>query len=194
MYIEGTTGPNTLDGTDHDDIIDGREGNDSLKGFGGNDRLDGGLGADQMIGGTGDDLYTVDDDGDTVVEYSGEGTDEVRSLVWLYTLPDHVENLTGTDARGQGLYGNSAGNILTGYVGNDGLSIRRAATTASTAARAMTGFPSIATTLMRRAMSFSTAATATTSSPSRTMSTTPPSRCSAATARIISAASAALRS
>jgi Ca2+-binding RTX toxin-like protein len=121
VYIEGTSGPDALDGTADADIIEGGEGGDILKGLGGNDRLDGGPGADEMSGGTGDDVYSVDDSGDVVIENAGEGTDEVRSFVWLYTLPDNVENLTGTDSRGQGLYGNALDNVITGYTGRDGL-------------------------------------------------------------------------
>ncbi|MEA3054140.1 MAG: hypothetical protein QOG72_3043 [Sphingomonadales bacterium] len=136
MNIEGTNAAETLNGTGSADVINGGAGDDVLNGLGGDDRLDGGSGADRMAGGSGDDVYIVDDDstalewnqagavtlqGDQVLENAGEGVDEVRSLVWLYTLPDNVENLTGTDARGQGLYGNALDNVITGFTGWDGL-------------------------------------------------------------------------
>jgi Ca2+-binding RTX toxin-like protein len=89
--------------------------------------LDGGPGADAMIGGAGDDTYVVDNAGDTVTEFTNEGTDTVQSSV-TFTLGDNVENLTltGTDPiNGTGnnfdniLIGNSAANVLAGGAGND---------------------------------------------------------------------------
>ncbi len=60
----------------------------------------------------GDDIFLVDNDGDTVVEAAGGGMDVVRSTV-DFTLPAHVENLEliGLATRG---YGNSLNNILQG--------------------------------------------------------------------------------
>ncbi|MBI5317275.1 MAG: putative Ig domain-containing protein [Nitrospirae bacterium] len=99
-----------------------------LTGNSGANLLDGKAGADQMSGGAGDDLYLVDNPGDTVIEQTGEGTlDSVTSSV-SYTLSPNVENLvlTGSAAiNGTGndqdnvLTGNSAANVLTGGAGND---------------------------------------------------------------------------
>src|SRR3954464_10147155 len=94
--INGTGGNDTLNGTSSADQIFGFGGDDILNGGGGNDRLDGGTGADTMSGGAGNDIYFVDDVGDSVIENSGEGTDEVRTTLASLTLGANVENLTFT--------------------------------------------------------------------------------------------------
>ena len=98
-----------------DQRLVGTSGGDTLTGGSGNDTLDGLGGADLMIGKAGNDIYYVDDSGDQVIENSGEGTDEVRTALADYTLPDNVENLTATaTAAGQILRGNALDNIVTG--------------------------------------------------------------------------------
>jgi Ca2+-binding RTX toxin-like protein len=98
-----------------------------ITGNGANNVLDGMAGADITTGGTGDDLYRVDDAGDSVVEASGAGTDSVEAAV-THTLGAHVENLTligSTAIDGSGndlaniILGNDAANVLAGHGGND---------------------------------------------------------------------------
>ena len=91
--------------------------------------LDGGLGADTLLGGLGDDIYTVNQADDVVVEDANAGFDLIRSAISL-ALGDHVEGLllTGTaalDGTGNSLNnslsGNSAANLLDGGAGADTL-------------------------------------------------------------------------
>jgi len=82
-----------------------------------------------MEGGAGDDLYTVDNAGDQLIEVAGEGTDTVLSSVSMSLASIlYVENLlaTGTDAialtgnaLANTLTGNVAANALNGGAGND---------------------------------------------------------------------------
>ena len=101
----------------------------SLQGNGGDNVLDGGLGADQMAGGLGDDTYRVDQAGDSITEFGGQGTDTVHAGV-SWALGNHLENLVLTgnsaiDAAGNALdnvlTGNAAANALSGSAGNDTL-------------------------------------------------------------------------
>ncbi|UVC08618.1 family 16 glycosylhydrolase [Rhizobium sp. TH2] len=90
----------------------------TLTGNSGNNILDGRAGADTMIGGLGDDTYQVDNTGDIVTEWSGEGLDTVNASV-THILSANVENLilTGTgDINGTG---NELANILTGNAGSN---------------------------------------------------------------------------
>jgi Ca2+-binding RTX toxin-like protein len=126
--INGTAGDDTLNGTNSADLIFGFGGNDILFGNGGNDQLDGGIGADAMSGGTGNDIYFVDDVGDTVTEASGEGTDQVRTTLAAYTLGLNVEKLrfmgtgsftgTGNDLNNE-IQGGASNDFLYGGIGYD---------------------------------------------------------------------------
>ncbi len=135
--LEAGAGNDLLAGGTGDDQLFGGSGNDELSGEGGNDRLyggdgtdilsggtnadelDGGSGADSMRGGTGSDIYHVDDSGDTVEENPGEGTDEVRTALAVYSLAANVENLTATSAANHDFRDNSGNNVITGAGGND---------------------------------------------------------------------------
>ncbi|MGB8598821.1 MAG: calcium-binding protein [Burkholderiales bacterium] len=134
--LSGDTGNDALIGNSGNDALFGGEGNDILAGGGdhdlldgglGNDYLDGGTGADEMKAGAGDDVYLVDNVGDTVTEAADAGIDTVKSTI-TYTLGDNLDNLTLTGAaaiNGTGnamaniLTGNSAANTLTGGLGDD---------------------------------------------------------------------------
>lgn len=92
-------------------------GNDTLFGFEGNDNLNGGIGADTMHGGSGNDIYTVDDAGDRVVETTNGldsgGIDTVKSSV-DFKLGAFVENLTLTGTASLEGTGNELANVITG--------------------------------------------------------------------------------
>ncbi len=136
--LTGTAGADTITGFATNDTINGLGGNDTLNGGGGNDTLYGGDGDDSLNGGTdtdlllgelGNDIYTVDNVGDNVIESINAGIDKINSSV-TYTISANVENLTltGTLAiNGTGndlnntITGNSAANQLSGGVGDDTL-------------------------------------------------------------------------
>ncbi|MBD2291935.1 cadherin-like domain-containing protein [Anabaena sphaerica FACHB-251] len=110
--------------------IKGSNQNDNLTGTGGNNYLDGGLGADTMSGGEGNDIYIIDNPGDTIIgEEENGGIDSVRSAV-SWVLGDNLENLiltgitaingTGNDLDNR-ITGNNAANNLSGGAGNDKL-------------------------------------------------------------------------
>ncbi|MEH7830501.1 beta strand repeat-containing protein [Gemmobacter denitrificans] len=105
------------------DSLTGAAGAESLFGGQGNDTLDGAAGGDSLSGGLGNDLYVVDSYGDIVTESAGQGSDEIRTTLASYSIfsNTHVENLTGTNAAGQTLTGNSGHNTMTGAGGNDSL-------------------------------------------------------------------------
>ena len=83
--------------------------------------LDGGAGADTLSGGVGNDLYLVDE-GDTIVEESGQGHDTVRSSTdWWLSNAANVEDLVLTgDAHIAGT-GNELANTITGNSGDNNL-------------------------------------------------------------------------
>ncbi|HEX8449633.1 MAG TPA: calcium-binding protein, partial [Allosphingosinicella sp.] len=101
--------------------LTGNGGDNLVSGWMGNDIIDGGAGADQMFGLGGDDVYYVDNAGDTVGEEESSGTDEVRTGLAAYSLAANVEYLTGTSGAGQALTGNASANRITGGAGKDSI-------------------------------------------------------------------------
>jgi VCBS repeat-containing protein len=125
VTVNGVAGVgDQLRGDGGDNAISGGAGNDMLLGFNGNDTLDGGAGTDTLVGGAGDDVYVVDSLSDVVTEAAGEGTDELRTTLNVFTLglnagSVNVENLTFIGAGNFRGDGNAAANIITGGGGND---------------------------------------------------------------------------
>jgi Ca2+-binding RTX toxin-like protein len=117
--LYGGSGNDWVQGNDGADMVYGEAGNDTLRGDAGADWLDGGTGADNMAGGTQDDTYVVDNIGDVVTEYAGQGTDTVRTMLTSYTLGAEVENLTYTGIQSFKGIGNGLDNVITGGIGND---------------------------------------------------------------------------
>ena len=126
----GNASDNVIVGGDGGNTLYGGAGNDRLTGGKGADLLDGGTGDDVMTGGMGDDVYIVDSAGDRVIEAANGGTDEVRTALASYALPDYVEKLTyvgvgafagtGNDLANT-IVGGNGGNTLYGMAGNDTL-------------------------------------------------------------------------
>ncbi|ARO22596.1 serralysin-like metalloprotease domain-containing protein [Rhizobium sp. TAL182] len=118
--VKAGSGNDTVTGNEADNTLWGNAGNDSLTGDSGNDTLDGGTGIDKLSGGVGDDIYIVDNAGDSVIENANEGTDTVRTKL-SYTLSTNVENLTYTGTTTFIGEGNAAANVITGGTGSDWL-------------------------------------------------------------------------
>ncbi len=127
--LNGGIGADVLNGGDGNDTLNGGDDNDSLNGGIGTDTLNGGAGADTMAGGADNDVYIVDDVGDTVTEALNAGTDRVETAL-SYVLGANVENLTltgGDVVNGTGnalantIVGNGANNQLFGGDGTDNI-------------------------------------------------------------------------
>jgi uncharacterized protein (TIGR01370 family) len=120
--IVGGSGPNFLQGLAGNDVLSGGDGNDVLSGGAGNDTLIAGAGANELYGGTGNDIFVVQNRSDTIVEYLGEGIDEVQTTAGVYDLnvSANLENLTftGGSASFVGI-GNAADNLITGGSGTN---------------------------------------------------------------------------
>jgi subtilisin-like proprotein convertase family protein len=145
VSIGASTVIENADTGDGNDTLIGNDADNSLRGWRGNDWLDGGAGADTFYGGAGDDTYVVDAAGDAIVEYSNEGTDNVRTALAAFTLAANVENLvyTGTAAFAGGngsdtLNGGAGADILIGGLGNDTYTVDDAADVVTEAAGAGT--------------------------------------------------------
>ena len=112
--LNGLGGNDTLDGGDGNDRLSGGTGNDVLLAGAGNDSLNGDAGADAMNGGVGDDLYTVDNALDTVVEAIDGGVDTVATTLASYTAASFVEIVTFTGSGAFVGFGNGLSNALQG--------------------------------------------------------------------------------
>jgi Ca2+-binding RTX toxin-like protein len=103
--------------------LNGGGGVDTIAGNGGDDIIDGGANADTMLGGQGFDIFIVDDPGDGVLEYAGEGLDQVQTSVsYALTAGSEVEVLYAdqTTTAAINLIGNELDNFLAG---NDGVNV-----------------------------------------------------------------------
>lgn len=127
--IVANNAANVLSGGGGDDRLNGRGGDDTLIGDRGDDVLIGGKGADAMSGGGDDDTYYIDDAGDTVTEFLGEGTDRALiDVTWTLGAGQRVEQLiargsadidvTGNELPNE-IFGNRGANVLSGGGGND---------------------------------------------------------------------------
>jgi Ca2+-binding RTX toxin-like protein len=117
----------TLETTDETDTaainLTGNATGNQVIGNDGANTINGGGGADQMVGRSGNDTYFVDNAGDSVTEFGGQGLDQVRTSVsWTLTAGADVETLRTTNDAGVGainLTGNASGNVVLGNNGNN---------------------------------------------------------------------------
>ena len=88
----------------------------------GNNRFRGGLGTDTLRGGAGNDTY-IDPAGDTIVEYSFQGSADAVESSTTFSLAspglEWIENLTLTGTSNINGTGNGLANIITGNSGNN---------------------------------------------------------------------------
>ncbi|HEX8669322.1 MAG TPA: calcium-binding protein [Allosphingosinicella sp.] len=101
--------------------------NNEIHGYDGDDVLDGAGGNDLLVGELGDDTYSVDQTGDAVVEYAGEGIDLVFTSLSSFTLPANVEELIYDGTGSFKGTGNGLNNYLEGAGGADRLDGRAGA-------------------------------------------------------------------
>jgi Ca2+-binding RTX toxin-like protein len=125
--IAGNSGDNSLSGLGGADTITGGAGNDTIVGGDGNDSLVGGDDVDSMVGGAGNDIYSVENEDDAIVDSSGF---DIVFSSQNYSLSSDLEvlvllgtnNLAGWgNSSDNSLVGNTGTNILIGYDGNDTL-------------------------------------------------------------------------
>ena len=109
--INGLGGADTLTGNASADVIYGGSGNDTLDGAGG---------ADVLYGGIGNDIFFIDNLGDRIIEYYGEGTDQAYASV-DFTMDVNLEKLTQTGTADISATGNDFANTITGNSGNNAL-------------------------------------------------------------------------
>jgi Ca2+-binding RTX toxin-like protein len=119
--VTALAGKDTIYGYDGNDKLSGGAGDDFLHGGNGADILDGGDGTDTMVGGMGDDIYYSDGDRNFVREFTGGGTDTLRTYFGeslSYNL-ESIENLELLGTLGAGGYGNALDNRILGNSANN---------------------------------------------------------------------------
>ena len=125
-----------LTGAAGQDILVGNGESNILRGLAGQDNLIGGGGADIMYGGADNDAYYVDNAGDVVWEYAGEGTGDyvIASASYALTAGSEIEqiqvdssigtaaiNLTGNEFNNF-IFGSAGDNVINGGGGADYMS------------------------------------------------------------------------
>lgn len=118
----------TITLTSNNDNYTSLRDNDDVYALAGDDILTGNTPGAILRGGTGDDTYFINSVGIIVFELNGEGSDEVRTILRSYTMPDSIEEIAAVIGGGVVFQGNSLNNrmfgdsgkdVLYGLVGND---------------------------------------------------------------------------
>lgn len=119
--LVGGIGNDILFGNDGDDTLDGGAGANVLAGGAGNDTLIVSASGNEIYGGTGNDVFVVSSRTDTIIEYVGEGLDEVQTTLAVYDLnaAPNVEMLRFTDNTAHAGVGNASDNVIQGGTGAD---------------------------------------------------------------------------
>jgi Ca2+-binding RTX toxin-like protein len=74
-----------------------------------------------ILGGLARDVYVVSDADTIIAESFGYGTDEVRTALPFYILPDNIDDLTVIGDGAATLHGNGINNVISGGGGSDTL-------------------------------------------------------------------------
>jgi Ca2+-binding RTX toxin-like protein len=126
VVIDLATGTGTGGDAQGDTLISierliGSSSIDTLFGSDVGNTIDGGGGADVMAGRGGNDVFIVDNAGDSVIEFAGQGTDEVRASVsYALVANTEVETLRTTDEAGTAAINLTGNNLANQIVGNNG--------------------------------------------------------------------------
>ncbi|MFN0191471.1 MAG: cadherin domain-containing protein, partial [Aestuariivirga sp.] len=119
----GNVAPEFLLGDARANTFVGGAGADFFSGAAGNDLLDGGVGTDTLRGGFDDDRFYVDNAGDSVIEFAGQGNDTVFTTVsYALAAGSSVETLRTGNVAGTTnliLTGNAFANTILGNAGNN---------------------------------------------------------------------------
>ena len=118
---------NVIIGNERANTLKGLAGDDSLNGGFGDDILDGGAGADAMAGSMGDDTYYIDNVGDRVVEFAGQGYDLVRSTISFDARGQDIERIVLLGSNAANVVGNDLDNVIVGNSGNNYLNAGKGA-------------------------------------------------------------------
>ena len=104
------------------DMVTGGTAKDLISGGDGNDILSGGTGAaNELGGGAGDDIYISAAVGDSVIEASGGGNDEIRTTQAIFVNKANVETLRFTDGAAHFGAGIAQDDVIIGNTGRDDL-------------------------------------------------------------------------
>jgi len=120
------SGIENITGSAYGDLLIGDGGANVIQAGGGDDTLGGLGGNDVLYGGTGNDSYQVEDPGDVVIEYAGQGFDRVDALVSYTLAPGSEVELLETAAGPSSLAdinlgGNEFNNTIIGNAGNNNI-------------------------------------------------------------------------
>jgi Ca2+-binding RTX toxin-like protein len=102
--------------------LTGSDTGQTIRGNAGNNAIDGGGGGDTMFGYGGDDIYFIDDAGDVVNEWAGNGFDTVRTKIdFSLGSVQYIERIEVSGTTGLTLQANQLDNGVVGGVGDDWL-------------------------------------------------------------------------
>ncbi|MCS6625172.1 hypothetical protein N0B44_19850 [Roseibacterium beibuensis] len=114
-WLIGSAHNDVLIGEGSDNRLIGGHGSDYLIGLDGDDHLEGGAGAANALqGGMGDDTYIVDAVGDTLIEFAGQGYDQIVTTLTSLTMAANIERMQYSGGHAFIGRGNDVANLIIG--------------------------------------------------------------------------------